>query len=178
MAKDGTARGGARIGAGKKKKPLADKIAEGKAPRCEVLTIRHESENSEMSPPKKYLSAKQKDGGKLHAKLIYKETWQWLKAHGCESLVPKQLIENYAMVSARHIYCEEQLNKNGMLAPHPTTGEPMTSPFVKMSLDYMKQASQLWYQIFQVVKENCANGYEGANPQNDLMESLLRQVKR
>ena len=29
MAKDGTNRGGSRIGAGKKKKPLADKIAEG-----------------------------------------------------------------------------------------------------------------------------------------------------
>ena len=29
MAKDGTIRGGARIGAGAKKKPLADKITEG-----------------------------------------------------------------------------------------------------------------------------------------------------
>ena len=29
MAKDGTNRGGARIGAGQKKKPLADKILEG-----------------------------------------------------------------------------------------------------------------------------------------------------
>ena len=29
MAKDGTNRGGARAGAGAKKKPLADKIAEG-----------------------------------------------------------------------------------------------------------------------------------------------------
>ena len=31
MAKDGTNRGGARVGAGAKKKPLADKIAEGVA---------------------------------------------------------------------------------------------------------------------------------------------------
>jgi hypothetical protein len=29
MAKDGTNRGGARIGSGQKKKPLADKIAQG-----------------------------------------------------------------------------------------------------------------------------------------------------
>ena len=29
MAKDGTNRGGARVGAGRKKKPLAQKIAEG-----------------------------------------------------------------------------------------------------------------------------------------------------
>ena len=31
MAKDGTNRGGIRIGAGRKRKPLEEKIAEGKA---------------------------------------------------------------------------------------------------------------------------------------------------
>lgn len=38
MAKDGTNRGGARIGAGAKKKPLADKIAEGN-PGKRTLTV-------------------------------------------------------------------------------------------------------------------------------------------
>lgn len=38
MAKDGTNRGGARIGAGAKKKPLADKIAEGN-PGGRTLTV-------------------------------------------------------------------------------------------------------------------------------------------
>ena len=38
MAKDGTNRGGARIGAGAKKKPLADKIAEGN-PGKRALTV-------------------------------------------------------------------------------------------------------------------------------------------
>ena len=32
MAKDGTARGGARVGAGTKRKSLADNILEGKSP--------------------------------------------------------------------------------------------------------------------------------------------------
>ena len=38
MAKDGTNRGGARMGAGAKKKPLADKIAEGN-PGKRALTV-------------------------------------------------------------------------------------------------------------------------------------------
>ena len=38
MAKDGTNRGGARVGAGAKKKPLADKIAEGN-PGKRTLTV-------------------------------------------------------------------------------------------------------------------------------------------
>ena len=38
LAKDGTNRGGARIGAGAKKKPLADKIAEGN-PGGRKLTV-------------------------------------------------------------------------------------------------------------------------------------------
>ena len=177
MAKDGTARGGSRIGAGKKKKPLADKIVEGKLSDCTVLSTPADLENSEMPPPKDYLLDIQKDGNNFYAEQIYTETWQWLKAHGCESFVAKQLIENYAQVSARHIQSEENLSRFGMIGRHPTTGEPMASPYVKISLEYMKQASQLWYQIFQIVKENCSTGYDGANPQNDLMESLLRRVK-
>ncbi len=38
MAKDGTNRGGVRIGAGAKKKPLAEKIAEGN-PGGRKLTV-------------------------------------------------------------------------------------------------------------------------------------------
>ena len=132
---------------------------------------------TEIPPPKDYLKDIQADKTTLLSEEIYNETWQWLKAHGCAGLVTKQLVETYAQISARHVYCEEKLNQYGLLAPHPTTGEPMSSPYVKMSLDYLKQANQLWYQIFSVVKDNCAEGYEGVNPQNDLMERLLRRVK-
>lgn len=177
MAKDGTSRGGVRIGSGKKKKPLADKILEGKLSDCEILPTPTELESVDISPPKEYLTAPQKGGGKLYAEEIYYETYKWLKAHSCDGLVPKMLVENYAQISARHIQCEEHINKFGLLAKHPTTGEPTQTPFVKESLDYAKQAHTIWYQIFQIVKENCATGYEGANPQNDVMEKLLRGVK-
>ena len=34
-----------------------------------------------------------------------------------------------------------------------------------------------WFQIYQVVKENCTTDYGGANPQDDLMERLLSARK-
>jgi hypothetical protein len=42
-----------------------------------------------------------------------------------------------------------------------------------MSREYMKQVNQIWFQIFQIVKENNSASYQGANPQDDLMERLL-----
>ena len=38
---------------------------------------------------------------------IYKESWLWLKQHGCENLVNKRLIESFAQAFARRIQCEE-----------------------------------------------------------------------
>ena len=42
---------------------------------------------------------------------------------------------------------------------------------------FMNQANRLWDEIFQIVKENCSTEYGGANPQDDVMERLLRARK-
>ena len=70
MAKDGTNRGGARIGAGAKKKPLADKLAEGNLGKRELTVIDFDNQSADlqgqpMPKPSRLLSAKQKDGKKL-----------------------------------------------------------------------------------------------------------------
>ena len=54
--------------------------------------------------------AKQKNGSDLCAEEIFRETWLWLKARGCEMLVNNQLIEQYAMSVARWIQCEEAIS--------------------------------------------------------------------
>ena len=175
MAKDGTNRGGVRIGAGRKPKSLDDKILDGQVANLQVDVDFQEV--FDIPPPKDYLTAEQKGGGKLRADEIYQETYAWLKSVGCARIVSRQLIGNFSMAIARHIQCEEILSKFGLLAKHPTTGEPTTSPFVKMSLDYMKQASQQWYQIYAIVKENTAKGQIGLTSQSETMDRLLRRVK-
>ena len=108
MAKDGTNRGGARIGAGAKKKPLADKIAEGNPGKRALTVIDFENkaadlEGQPMPKPSKMLSATQKDGKTLVAADVYQATWEWLAERKCASLVSPQLLERYSMSVARSL---------------------------------------------------------------------------
>lgn len=57
MAKDGTNRGGQRVGAGRKSKALTDKIASGKANSASVITLPEpvSFEGADVPPIKEYL---------------------------------------------------------------------------------------------------------------------------
>lgn len=156
MAKDGTNRGGLpRIGAGRKSKSLDEKILEGKAKKSEKVTELAPAEPSKDMPTlKKFMTAKQKNGEKLQTAEIYSEVWNWLVERGCENLIDKHLLEQYAMSVARWQQCEDYISRLGLVGEHPTTGGEMISVYVKMSQDYQKQINQLRYQIYSIVKEN------------------------
>jgi hypothetical protein len=82
------------------------------------------------------------------------------------------------MSVSRWIQCEEAISEYGFLAKHPTTGNAIASPYVAMSQSYMKQVNQTWFQIFQIVKENCSVEFNGTSPQDDVMERLLSAKKK
>ena len=178
MSKDGTNRGGSRPGAGRKPKAIAEKLATGN-PGGRPLTVvdfGDEAVNlkgTEMPPVKDYLKARQKDGTVTCAEAIYKETWEWLRERKCDHLVTVQQIEQYAMSIARWIQCEEAVNEFGFLAKKPS-GTVISSPYVVMGREHMKQANAAWFQIFQIVKENCSVEFSGNTPHEDAMELLLR----
>ena len=172
MAKDGTRRGGARVGAGRKKKALVDKIQEGKKTETLEFSV-PDLEGEDMPPVKDYMTAKQKNGEEFIASDVYKDTWNWLKERKCESVVNPQLVQQYAMAVARWVQCENAVSEFGFLAKHPTTGAAIASPYVAMSREYLKQVNQCWFQIFQLVKENSTSDFNGRTPQDDLMERLL-----
>ena len=190
MARDGTNRGRRRPRAGKKGQSAVEKIQKGR----EVQILKQEFEPFSVEEleavdlpegavldgvaipkPSEYLSAKQKDGKTLGADEIYKETWLWLKERKCEKLVNKRLIESYAQAFARFIQCEEATSTYGLLGKHPTTGGVITSPFVQMSNLYQKRANLLWYEIYDIVKQNCTEVYDDSD--DDMMERLLRSRK-
>lgn len=179
MAKDGTMRGGARINSGPKGKSKAEKMLEGRLETsASILPEPTEIEGVGVPPIKEYLKAKQKNGKDICAEDVYKTTYIWLKKRGCETLVSTQLLEQYAMSVSRWIQCEEAISEYGFLAKHPTTGNAMQSPYVAMSQNYMKQVNQVWFQIYQIVKDNCSSDFGGANPQDDLMEKLLQARRK
>ena len=189
MAKDGTYRGGRRPRAGERPQPLAEKIQKGKS--AQVLEIPEFTPDTEFNPdeldgaflvgdyipePSSYLSAMQKDGTPLGAHLLYNETFRWLKDRGCDKFVNPRLVEAYAQNFTRYIQCEEAISTYGFLGKHPTTGGAIASPFVGMSQSFQKQANLLWYEIFDIVKQNCTTAFIG-NPQDDIMEALLSGKK-
>lgn len=191
MAKDGTNRGGRRVRAGDKPMSAAEKIQRGREVRVmnndipsftptelDAVDLPEGAvmNGADMPKPSEYLSAKQKNGIPLGADEIYKETWRWLKARNCEKLVNKRLIEAYAQAFARYIQCEEATSTYGLLGKHPTTGGVMASPFVQMSQQYQKSANLIWYEIYDIVKQNCTEVFDD-NP-NDTMELLLRARKK
>ena len=179
MAKDGTMRGGPRVNSGPKKKSVKEKMLEGRLETsAAILPEPVEIEGVEVPPVKEYLKAKQKNGKDMCAEDVYKTTYIWLKKRGCEKLVSSQLLEQYAMSVSRWIQCEEAISEFGFLAKHPTTGNAMQSPYVAMSQNYMKQVNQIWFQIYQIVKDNSTFDFGGANPQDDLMERLLQARRK
>ena len=60
MAKDGTNRGGARVGAGRKPKALVDKIKDGDTAQVIELPSPPTFEGLDVPPVKEYLKATQK----------------------------------------------------------------------------------------------------------------------
>jgi len=174
---NGNGRGGARPGSGPKKKPLADKILSGNPGKLplEVITFpTADLTGVDMPPPQEYMAAKQRNGvTALLAVTVYERTWQWLAERGCAHFIPPQVIENYAQTVGRWVQCEEAISEHGFLSKHPTTGAPIPSPFVSMSQSFMKQANNLWNQIYLVMRENCLMPYDGKSPQDDVMERLL-----
>lgn len=89
MAKDGTNRGGARAGAGRPRKSLAERVAEGKS--AEVMMQPAEIESADVPPVREFMQELQRDGTKLMADEVYTETYQWLKERSCEKIVSRQL---------------------------------------------------------------------------------------
>jgi hypothetical protein len=164
---------------GRPRKNLSEKLSggnPGKRP-LKVLDI-PELEGATMPKPHAFLFSDQRDGNHLQAAEIYKETWEWLKKIGCSSKVSAQLLERYAMCSARWIQTEELTSRLGFLSKHPTTGKPIPSPFINIGINYMNHAVRLWNEIFQIVKENCSADFGNPEPQDDLMERLLRARDR
>jgi hypothetical protein len=177
LSKDGTNRGGARPGSGQRKKPLHDKILEGNPGKRPLTVVEFKDtadlQGQTMPPPREFLKSTQKNGKQSLAVEIYEGTWQWLHERRCAHLIPAQLLEQYAQSVSRWIQCEESITEFGFLAKHPTTGNAIPSPYVAMSQSFMKQANNLWFQIYQVVKENSAADYRGNTPHDDAMERLL-----
>ena len=171
MAKDGSNRGGRRVGAGRKPKPLAEKLQEGKKASAMAIPEPAELEGAEVPAIKEFLSEEQRMG-EMYGKAIYEQMWNWLSERGCAHLISPHLLEQYSLAFARWIQAEKLISSTGLLGKHPTTGGVVSSPFVTIAQSYLKESNLLFQQIFSIVSANSREPVTG-NPQDDIMERLL-----
>ena len=175
MSKDGTNRGGYRVGSGRKKKPLAEKILEGKAEKPEQSVT--DTVDFVIPEPRDFVNTEQRGlaGVTNESRAIYDDTMVWLAEHGCADVVPRGLVEKYAVATARWEQCDRLMSMGGITGKHPTTGAQIASPIVSMSLHWLKQANQQWHLIEEKVREVCGDDITGAN-RSDPMEQLLNGI--
>ena len=116
--------GGSRVGAGRKPKSLEEKLLSGNPGKRKLRVLKFpdvaELNGQDMPPPRKFLSAIQKNGKEMIAVEIYGKTWAWLKDRKCDQLITTELLEQFAMSVSRWIQCEECISEFGFLAKHPT----------------------------------------------------------
>lgn len=82
MAKDGTMRGGARVGSGRKAKALSEKIDNGLSASVMDLPEPADMKGEDVPPVKDFMKAAQKSGIDLCAEDVFKSTYLWLKERG------------------------------------------------------------------------------------------------
>jgi hypothetical protein len=176
-------RGGARPGAGRPKKPLADKLLEGNPGKRTLTVLKFDGktgntgkpgpENSKKSNAAKpkiptYLDVAAKEGGDVlpQASEIYATLSDWIADAGCSEFVAPNLVEDFAFLRRGYLECEFMNRKLGRIMLNKR------SPYVTMALDYQKAMMAVYGQIWLIVAQNSATKYEG---KNEFLEMLTKR---
>ena len=121
--------GGARPGAGRKKKALSEKLVDGNPGKAPLTKIQFGMQDSglageDMPPIAEYLTQVTKNSNQNLTPQIYADTWKWLNDRLRSPR--KGAVEQYALYVSRWIQCEEGINQYGV-GKHPTTQMPIAA---------------------------------------------------
>ena len=164
--------GGARAGAGRKSKPLIDKIMEDttKKHKPKILDI-PDGELISAEPPE-YLGDFATLDTEPTLEDIYTNTVKWLQKTGCLHLVNPDFIMEYAVLKSR--WQEHEFIAGQKIAVVKANGEVAPNPFYQSALEYLREANAVWDKIWRIVAQNCVTEFGGGNPHADVMEILIR----
>jgi hypothetical protein len=168
--------GGKRPGAGRKKKPLADKILEGttKQHKPKVLNIPEIGASPLPEAPEymRVLVAAGVSNDIPRMKDVFEETANWLKTTNCLHLINPQLITQYAILTTRWLECEDIVSRALIVKTH--NKDIIANPMAAQALQYKKAADIAWDKIWAIITQNCEQDFGGRDPQANLMEKLLK----
>jgi len=164
-------RGGTRPGAGRKKKPLAEKILDGNPGRRPLKIVEFYGVSAEgvLTPPE-FLKIASKETADNYptADEIYMRVAEWLQGSGVAHLISPMLIEDFAMNRRAYFETEYMNKKMGRIAGGKR------SPYVDMMIQYSGLMRVAWDRIWSIVAQNSEKSYGGQRPNSeDILEQLL-----
>jgi hypothetical protein len=163
-------RGGARKGAGRKPKPLAEKLAAGNPGRRSLKKLAFSGESDRPKPPA-YLRLMRKDtDGIPEPTAIFEEAVRFLEPSGCLNLIPAALIADYAMAKYYLIHAQYELSKTATVA-YNSKRELVITDFTEAMLKLQRNVIATWSPIWDIVSKN--SEWLIPNPEQDLMAILI-----
>ena len=166
--------GGARPGAGRPKKALADKILEGTTAKHRPKVLNFEGAALPSEPPVWFPYYGSKTSGDPDAPEIFKETTEWLEKTGCGHLVNPNFITDYAIVKASFYEASRIVAKLGLFYVVEKGSDKimMANPMIDVVHKYFKMSNEAWNKIWSIVAQN-SESYFGDDPNMDITSYLL-----
>lgn len=159
--------GGRRPGAGRPKKPLVERLADGGIGKRPVTVLAFPDPAPQLPPPAP------SDRLGERARALHAEAVAWLQPTGCLHLIPPLLIEEYADNLARAWDCSKRTPRSYLVVDR-RTGNRVPSPYIKLAHGYAERAAKAWHWIWAVIRENCQQPLASRGPHEDAMARLLQ----
>jgi len=160
------ASGGYRSGAGRKKKPVAEKILTGNPGKRPIEFVDYTNAPEITDTPPEELEPLSTSELK-----IYKFIVDWLTRMGVTRGVLTIHIYIYAKSLANWMHCSKMVATHGMLYKKKDNAEE--SPYIEIGKGYLKDANDAWAEIAKVVRESNTKEYSATSANDEIMESIL-----
>jgi len=168
-------RGGARKGAGRKPKPLAEKLAAGNPGHRPLKRVQFDGSGNDSKPPDYLGLLEKRVPGAPSPIEIYHETVRYLEPSDCLNLIPTALIADYVMAKYYLICAQFDLSKTATVIQKSKTEFEITS-FTEVMLKLQKNVLACWEPIWDIVSRNSERLV--ANPEQDPILMLVGSRQR
>ncbi|OQB12465.1 MAG: hypothetical protein BWY15_02190 [Firmicutes bacterium ADurb.Bin193] len=167
--------GGKRPGAGRPRKPLAEKLLEGNPGKRKpkVLDIAADSSAPVPEYPERLAYYQMRRSTEPTSQDIWQETVAFLEKTGCLHMINPAFIEEYALLKSRFYEVERAISTTALIYDDEKKGGVAVNPGIDAVVKYYRLADLAWMKIWDVVSQNSEKSY-GATPHDDLMKNLLK----
>ena len=163
-------RGGARPGAGRKPKPLSQRLAEGNRGHrpMKQVQLKGAEKNGKRPKPPLFLEISTQNNSNEYGSAVdfFEEIVDWLEPTGCMHLIPPTLIAQFALAKYFLLDVGDLVGRMGVInykaknkgKSGGSSGETETvleiTAAAKGFSEYLKNVTEAWNQIYAIVRDN------------------------